>query len=77
MSVNRPLKINQGSSQSQLFRAAPRTGQVQVGDDEEVAMELKRRWIPESGFKKRTINKEKGTPVWPDFPCTMYVLSRS
>ena len=52
-------------------------GQVQVGDDEEVAMELKRRWVPESRFKKITINKEKGTPVWPTFPCTMYLLSRS
>ena len=49
-------------------------GQVQVGDDEEVAMELKRRWVPESRFKKRTINKETGSPVWPNFPFSLYSL---
>ena len=50
-------------------------GQVQVRDDEEVATELKRRWIPESRLKKITISKEKGAPVWSDLRYTLWSLS--
>lgn len=37
--------------------------EVGVGDGEEEAKELKRRWIPESRFWRRTISHEMEAPA--------------